>query len=100
MKICLGKRFRCDNYVQCEDARDEDNCEEEYLNRGIFTRNDRFLCGSPYLETTAAQFFPMRAIRCAVLIICGILSMIRVKDHYLYRNGHQVRWDEAMSTGR
>ena len=68
--ICLEKRFQCDNYVQCEDARDEDNCEEEYLNRGIFTHNDRFLCPSPYLEvlpntSKTWKFFPMRAIRFA-----------------------------------
>ena len=64
-KICLEKKFNCDNYVQCEDAEDEDNCEEEYLRKGIFTHNDRHLCQSPYLETKSktGKFFPMRGIR-------------------------------------
>ena len=63
-RICLSEKFQCDNFVQCEDARDEDNCEEEYLNRGIFTRNDRFLCKSPFLNiSNGKQWFPMRGIR-------------------------------------
>ena len=64
-KICVDAKYRCDNYVQCEDASDEDNCEEEYLRKGIFTHNDRHRCQSPYLETKSktGKFYPMRAIR-------------------------------------
>ena len=69
-KICVEEKFKCDNYVQCEDAKDEDGCEEEYLMRGIFTWNDWYLCQSPYLKTRSeenktAKFFPIRAIRCS-----------------------------------
>lgn len=66
LEVCLEKKFQCDNYVQCEDARDEEGCEEDYVAKGIFTRNDRFLCPSPFLEikSKTGKFFPMRAIRC------------------------------------
>ena len=65
LTICLEKRFQCDNYVQCEDARDEQGCEKEYVKKGIFTHNDRFRCPSPSLEikNKTGKFFPMRAIR-------------------------------------
>ena len=68
-KICVdsnfNETFRCDNFIQCEDASDEDNCEEEYLRKGIFTHNDRHRCKSPYLDTKSktGKFFPMRGIR-------------------------------------
>ena len=75
-KICVPEKFRCDNILQCLNAEDEENCEEEYRLKKIFTRNDRYLCKSPYLETRteenkAGKFFPMRAIRCnpAIIII-------------------------------
>ena len=80
-KICLEKRFQCDNYVQCEDARDEQGCEEEYLRKKIFTRNDRFVCPSPFLETKnkAGKFFPMRAIRsCPVIVIIIVIIIIAI----------------------
>ena len=87
-KVCLGKRFQCDNYVQCEDARDEQGCEEEYLRKKIFTRNDRFVCPSPFLDTKTEEnetgkFFPMRAIRCCPVIIiiiirCSFISILKV----------------------
>ena len=68
-KICLEEKFQCDNYLQCKDAADEHNCEEEYMVKGIFTRNQKFICKSPFLETrtedgTTSKFFPMRASRC------------------------------------
>ena len=62
-KICLDKKFKCDNYVQCEDAKDEENCEKEYLDRGIFTHDQRHRCQHPFLETKTGKFFPMRAVR-------------------------------------
>merc|ERR1712025_935110 len=63
-KICLEEKFKCDNYVQCEDASDEFGCEEEYVFRGIFSISQRYNCQDPYLETKTGKFFPMRAIRC------------------------------------
>ena len=64
-KICVDSKILCDNFLQCEDASDEDNCEEEYLRKGIFTHNDRHRCQSPYLETKSktGKFFPIRGIR-------------------------------------
>ena len=66
--ICLKKKFLCDNYIQCEDGRDEEHCEDEYLHKSIFPRDYNFVCKSPFLEITTEEnktdrFFPMRAIR-------------------------------------
>ena len=44
-KICVEEKFKCDNYVQCQDASDEEECEEECLRKGIFTWNDRYQGG-------------------------------------------------------
>merc|ERR1712001_616829 len=67
-KICVPEKFRCDNFLQCLNAEDEDNCEEEYRREKIFTRNDRHVCKSPFLvtrteENKTGKFFPIRAIR-------------------------------------
>ena len=83
-KICVPEKFRCDNILQCLNAEDEENCEEEYRLKKIFTRNDRYLCKSPYLETRteenkAGKFFPMRAIRCNPAIITCIADIITLK---------------------
>ena len=66
-KICVGRRFRCDNHPQCLDAEDEHDCLQEYVNRGIFTTSEKHLCRSPYLEikNKTAKFFPSRGIRCS-----------------------------------
>ena len=88
-KICLEERFKCDNFLQCLDAEDEKDCEEEYLKKGIFTPNDQFLCKSPYLETRTEEnktgkFFPMRAIRCGVTKLWLVMVIsIQYNDHYL-----------------
>ena len=64
--ICVEKKFQCDNFLQCEDGKDEVMCEEEYKKRGIFNSDQRFVCRSPFLkisnETGSGKFFPMRAI--------------------------------------
>ena len=82
-KICVPEKFRCDNFLQCLNAEDEDNCEEEYRREKIFTRNDRHLCKSPFLvtrteENKTGKFFPMRAIRynpaIKIVIILFLLS--------------------------
>ena len=28
-KICVKEEFLCDNFVQCEDGKDEEGCEEQ-----------------------------------------------------------------------
>ena len=67
-KVCLEEKYKCDNFLQCEDGKDEEDCEKEYLDKGIFTRNDWHRCKSPFLvtrteENKTGKFFPMRAIR-------------------------------------
>ena len=72
-KICVEKKFQCDNYLQCEDGKDEEDCEEEYKKKRIFKRDHRYICKSPFLNVTTSgenktnKFFPMRAIRCTSL---------------------------------
>ena len=66
--ICLKKKFLCDKYVQCEDGKDEGNCEDEYLRKRTFLRDHHYVCRSPFLEirteeNKTGKFFPMRAIR-------------------------------------
>ena len=49
--ICLEKKFVCDNYLQCEDGKDEDDCEEEYVRKRVFPGNFDYRCKSPFLVT-------------------------------------------------
>lgn len=69
-KICVEKKFQCDNHLQCQDGKDEDMCEEEYEKKRIFTRDQRVICRSPFLNITSEEnkkgkFFTMRGIRCS-----------------------------------
>ena len=84
-KICVAKNFQCDNYLQCRDGKDEEMCEEEYRKKRIFTRDQRVICRSPFLNITSEEnktgkFFPMRAIRCnpVVLIVSTFIIMITI----------------------
>ena len=66
-EICLEKRYRCDNFLQCEDGSDEVDCEETYQSKNIFTKDHLFMCKSPFLTIKSKQnktgkFFPMRGI--------------------------------------
>ena len=68
-KICVKEKFLCDNFVQCEDGKDEEGCEEQYKMKRIFKRDHNYICRSPFLNITTeanetGKFFPMRAIRC------------------------------------
>ena len=85
-KICVEKKFQCDNYLQCEDGKDEEDCEEEYKKKGIFKRDQRIICRSPFLRISnekneTGKFFPMRAIRFIILI----LIIIIIIDHDVFR---------------
>ena len=86
-KICVGKKFQYDNYLQCEDGKDEEQCEEEYTKKGIFKRDQRIICRSPFLRISnekneTGKFFPMRAIRFIILILIIIIIII---DHDVFR---------------
>ena len=94
-KICLEKRFKCDGYVQCEDAEDEINCEEKYMDRKIFTRDQRHICRSPFLEIKNKtshffpKFFPMRAIRCSPIIVVIIIRCFSISISKIILIHHQ-----------
>ena len=82
-KICVEKKFQCDNHLQCQDGKDEEMCEGEYKKKGIFTRDQRVICRSPFLNITSEEnkkgkFFTMRAIRCnpVVIIVSVLIVMI------------------------
>ena len=81
-KICVDKKFQCDNYPQCEDGKDEEMCEEKYKKKGIFKKEQRVTCKSPFLNISNAtgKFFPMRAIRYnpAIIIIFIIIIFILI----------------------
>ena len=67
-KICLAKKFQCDNHVQCEDGSDEDNCETVYLEKKLLSKDEDYVCKSPFLVTRnsrneSGKFFPIRAVR-------------------------------------
>ena len=47
--ICVEKKFVCDNYLQCEDGKDEEDCEEEYARKRVFPRNYNNRGNSPFL---------------------------------------------------
>ena len=73
-KICVEKKFQCDNHLQCQDGKDEEMCEEEYKKKRIFTRDQRVICRSPFLNITSEEiktgkFFPIRAIRLYVHLL-------------------------------
>ena len=64
--ICLEKKFVCDNYLQCEDGKDENGCEKEYVRKRVFPRNYDYRCKSPFLVTQkeaneTEKFFPQGA---------------------------------------
>ena len=70
MKICLMEKFLCDNHIQCQDGVDEEGCEQQYLKKGIFRRDERYICKAPFLEISSednkkGKFFPKRAVRWA-----------------------------------
>ena len=83
-KICVEKKFQCDNVLQCQDGADEEKCEEEYIKKGIFKRDQRIICRSPFLRISnkknkSGKFFTMRAIRFIILILIIIIDINMVR---------------------
>ena len=83
-KICVEKKFQCDNYLQCQDGKDEEMCEGEYKMKGIFKRDQRIICRSPFLRITnkkneSGKFFTMRAIRFIIFILIIIIDINKVR---------------------
>ena len=81
--ICVEKKFVCDNYLQCEDGKDEDDCEEEYVRKRVFPRNYDYRCKSPFLVTQTeanetGRFYPQRAKKCEKVILYLIISFTHV----------------------
>ena len=82
-KICLEEKYRCDNFVQCQDGKDEEGCEKTYSEKRIFQKDQSFVCKSPFLEIKNEQnetgkFFPLRAIRCGSTTIITIITMTTI----------------------
>ena len=64
--ICLEKKFVCDNYLQCEDGKDENDCEKEYVRQRVSPGNYNYRYKSPFLVTQneangTGRFYPQRA---------------------------------------
>ena len=95
-KICVEKKFQCDNYLQCEDGTDEKDCKTEYKRRGIFKRDHDFICTSLFLYTInetnqTDKFFPMRAIRCITVLLLAIISInIRIIILHIILNNNII----------
>ena len=67
--VCLDKALICDLYPQCMGGQDELECEEVYLEKEIFTKDQTFPCPNPYYNITLPdgrieKRFTHRAIRC------------------------------------
>ena len=72
--ICLEKKFVCDNYLQCEDGKDENDCEEEYVRKRVFPRNYNNRGNSPFLviqkeAKEIGKFNPQRAKKSFLFIL-------------------------------
>ena len=82
-KICVEKKFQCDNFLQCEDGQDEEQCEAEYKKKGTFKKDHHFICRKTYMnisnDTDSGKFYPMRAIRwVSVIIIFSIITITKI----------------------
>ena len=46
-QVCLEKEHRCDQIPNCDDGRDEKDCQQEYLRKGLSQPGADFECESP-----------------------------------------------------
>ena len=54
------------------------NCEEEYAEKGVFNKDDNFICNKPFLkikteDNITGRFYPNRAVRCRKTTIIIII---------------------------
>ena len=80
-KICVEKKFQCDNFLQCEDGQDEEQCEAQYKRKRTFKKDHHFICKSIFMkisnDTGSGKFYPKRAVRwVSVIIIIIIITTI------------------------
>ena len=76
--ICVEKKFVCDNYLQCEDGKDENGCEKEYVRKRVFPGNYDYRCKSPFLVTQneangTGRFYPQRAKKWETVILLHLI---------------------------
>ena len=46
--VCIDRRVVCDTHPHCDDGRDELNCKESYLAKGLIKEGATFRCQSPH----------------------------------------------------
>ena len=70
-EVCLDKKLVCDLHPQCQGGEDElrEECNEVYLEKKIFTKDQTFICPNPYYNVLqpdgqTKKLFTHRAIRC------------------------------------
>ena len=64
--VCLEKEHRCDQIPNCDDGRDEKDCQEEYLRKGLSQPGADFECESLKFnsETFPNTSVKIWAVRC------------------------------------
>ena len=64
--VCVDKGSRCDLVPICDDGRDEQDCKEEYLRKGLIQRGADFECQSQEYnsEAFANNSVTLWAVRC------------------------------------
>ena len=77
--ICLEKKFVCDNYLQCEDGKDENDCEKEYVRKRVFPRNYNNRGNSPFLviqkeAKEIGKFNPQGAKKWETVILIHLIT--------------------------
>ena len=65
-QVCFEKEHRCDQIPNCDDGRDEQDCQEEYLRKGLSQPGADFECKSPKFnsETFPNASVKIWAVRC------------------------------------
>ena len=58
----LDKRQTCDGWESCTDGEDEDNCEEEYRERGVYPPGANYVCNPGASGNQTRPFFLHRAV--------------------------------------